>query len=258
MLPLHRIDRDDKVPPYRQIAAQLRDRIGDGTFRTGARLPSEAQLMEHYGVARMTVREALRELASEGLTVAQHGRGVFVKARPPVRRVAADRFARRHRDGGRAAFLVEASTLGVPAVDRIVVTEAIPPAHVRELLGLPAQGRAVVRSRRYLLDGRPVELATSYLPVDIARGTPITDVNPGPGGIYARLEDLGHPLVEFVEHVSTRMPTAHECRALALGSGEPVLMVLRRAVDARGRVVEICDTVKAGNGYVLEYRIPAI
>ena len=64
--------------------------------------------MAHYGVARMTARNALRLLQDEGLITAEHGRGVYVRARPPVRRLASDRFAQRHRKEGKAAFLAEA------------------------------------------------------------------------------------------------------------------------------------------------------
>ena len=73
----------------------------------------------------------------------------------------------------------------------------------------------MVRSRRYLLDGKPVETAVSYIPADLARGTPITDPNPGPGGIYARLEEQGHTLARFTEDVAARMPTPDEARLLA-------------------------------------------
>jgi GntR family transcriptional regulator len=57
--------------------------------------------MAHYGVARMTARNALRLLQDEGLITAEHGRGVYVRARPPVRRLASDRFAQRHRKEAR-------------------------------------------------------------------------------------------------------------------------------------------------------------
>jgi len=53
---------------YKQIADHLREAIGRGRLREGDQLPSEAQLMGHYGVARMTIRSALRMLQSEGLT----------------------------------------------------------------------------------------------------------------------------------------------------------------------------------------------
>ena len=94
---------------YKQIADHLRDAIARSRLREGEQLPSEAQLMEYYGVARMTIRNALRVLQDEGLTTAEHGRGVYVRARPPVRRLASDRFAQRHRKEGKAAFNAEAA-----------------------------------------------------------------------------------------------------------------------------------------------------
>ena len=83
------------------------------------------------------------------------------------------------------------------------------------------------------------------------------DVNPGPGGIYARLEDAGHVLDHFVEEVTARMPSAEERRRLELPDGVPVLVVVRTAYDTTGRPVEVCDTVKASPAYVLEYDFPA-
>jgi len=56
-------------------------------------------------------------------------------------------------------------------------------------VGLAGDSDVVVRSRRCLLDGGPAETAVSYIPADLAKGTPIADPNPGPGGIYARLEE---------------------------------------------------------------------
>jgi GntR family transcriptional regulator len=92
------------------------------------RLPSEATLIQHYGVARMTVRQAIQELRTEGRVVAEHGRGVFVQQPAPVRRLASDRFLRRHRDAGQAAFLAEADNSGVrPRADQIEVTKTAPP-----------------------------------------------------------------------------------------------------------------------------------
>ena len=108
---------------FRQIADQLREAIDKGRFKEGAKLPSESELVEHYGKTRMTVRNALGILQGEGLTVHEHGRGVFVRPRPPVKRLASDRFARRHRDQGKAAFVVEAEAAGSHSeVDSLEVT----------------------------------------------------------------------------------------------------------------------------------------
>lgn len=170
-----RIDPSSDRAVYRQIADHIRTAITRRRLSEGDHLPSEAQLMSHYGVAGMTVRNALRVLQEEGLITAEHGRGVYVRARPPVIRLASDRFARRHRKEGKAAFLAEAErSAAAPTVDMIRVTTARPSIEIAEKLGVPHDAKVVVRSRRYSLDGRPVETAVSYIPSDVAEGTPIS------------------------------------------------------------------------------------
>ncbi|AGP56217.1 GntR family transcriptional regulator [Streptomyces rapamycinicus] len=241
---------------FRQIADALREAIDKGRFREGDKLPSETELVDHFGVSRMTVRNSLSLLQQEGLAVSEHGKGVFVRPRPPVRRLASDRFARRHRDQGKAAFTVEAEAAGSrPEVDNLEVKEERPSPDISARLGSPR--KVLARRRRYLLDGRPVEFATSYLPLDLARNTPIAQPNPGPGGIYARLEEMGHRLDHFDEEIRARMPSPAEVRTLQLASGVPVIHLVRTAFDSEGRAVEVCDTVMAADAYVLAYQLPA-
>lgn len=258
MVQLGEIDKADDRPPYRQIAAALRAAIAAGQLVAGDRLPSESELVERYGVARMTARQAIQELRTEGLVVAEHGRGVFVRSAPVVRRLASERFARRHRDRGKAAFSVEAEKTGYSAsVDRIKVYEGPAPEEIAERLGLAPGEAVVIRDRRYLANNEPIETAVSYVPTDLARGTAIVEQDTGPGGIYARLEESGHTLDHFREEVGARMPTPDERRALQLSPGVPVITLLRTAYDTQGRAVEVCDTVKAAYAYVLEYDFPA-
>ena len=241
---------------FRQIADQLREAIDKGRFSEGDKLPSETELVEHYGVSRMTVRNSLAVLQGEGLVVSEHGKGVYVRPRPPVRRLASDRFARRHREQGKSAFIVEADAAGGrPEVDSLEIKEERPSQDIATRLGGPR--RVLVRRRRYLLDGRPVEFAASHLPLDLARGTAIAEPNPGPGGIYARLEELGHRLDHFDEEIRARMPNPDEVKTLRLASGVPVIHLIRTAYDTEGRAVEVCDTVMAADAYVLAYQLPA-
>ncbi|GLW98912.1 GntR family transcriptional regulator [Microtetraspora sp. NBRC 16547] len=243
---------------FRQIADHLRDAIERGALAQGDKVPSEARLMEHYGVARMTIRNALQVLQSEGLTVAEHGRGVFVRSHPPVRRLASDRFARRHRDQGKAAFIAETEEAGgTPSVDSIKITETAPTPDIAERLGLATRDRVIVRSRRYLINGQPVETAVSYIPAEIAKGTPIMQPDSGPGGIYARLEELGFQLDHFIEEIKSRMPMRDEAKALRLAPGVPVFHLVRTAYATNGRAVEVCDTVMSSDAYMLTYELPA-
>jgi GntR family transcriptional regulator len=206
----------------------------------------------------MTVRQAIQELRGEGLVVAEQGKGVFVRSAPPVRRLASDRFARRHREQGKGAFLAEAEAAGhTPAVDQVRVTNEVVTPELATRLHLTTDDRVIVRARRYLADGVPVEIATSYIPETIARGTAIADVNTGPGGIYARIEETGHELGRFTEEVSARMPTPDERKVLQIGAGVPVITLFRTAYDVHNAPVEVCDTVKVAHAYLLEYDVPA-
>lgn len=82
MAHLGKIDRTADRPPYRQVADLLRAQVNNGRYSPGDRLPSEAELSAHFGVARMTVRSAIQQLRLSGLVSAEHGRGVFVRVSP--------------------------------------------------------------------------------------------------------------------------------------------------------------------------------
>ena len=81
---------------YKEIATAIRARIAGGEFPPGSAVPSEAALCDQYKVSRNTVRRALEELSSEGLIVAQPGRGRVVvgdaeqNAIPQYRTMAAE------------------------------------------------------------------------------------------------------------------------------------------------------------------------
>lgn len=72
--------RRGTLPQYRRIAAELRAEIERGELRPGDVLPSEAALMQRYGVSRGTARQALADLEGAGLVESQHGRGRYVRA----------------------------------------------------------------------------------------------------------------------------------------------------------------------------------
>ena len=76
------IDREGPVPPYRQIADDLRRRILDGTIPPGRRIPSIVEMEQEYQVARDTLRKATQVLKEEGLVETVTGMGIFVVDRP--------------------------------------------------------------------------------------------------------------------------------------------------------------------------------
>jgi DNA-binding GntR family transcriptional regulator len=72
------VDYDADVPPYLQVAAELRARIASGELAPRSRIPSIDALTQEYGIARMTARKVRRVLLDEGLVRNVAGWGTYV------------------------------------------------------------------------------------------------------------------------------------------------------------------------------------
>ena len=142
-------------------------------------------------------------------------------------------------------------------VDQVEVAEVDAPKHVQALLGLDPAAKAVLRSRRYVLDGKPVLLSRSWLPATIASGTPIAQPDTGPGGIYARLTELGHAPARFREDLRSRMPLPDEAERLQIAAGTPVVEICRVALDASGLPVEVNEMTADSSAYIFRYEFSA-
>ncbi|MFD3803350.1 GntR family transcriptional regulator [Streptomyces sp. NPDC058619] len=245
-----------RQPKYQRIAAELKAAIESGDYGPGDRLPGENDLMATYEVARMTARQALGVLQSEGLTEARKGAGVFVREFRLIRRRGVQRLASDIWGDGRSIWAADTEDRE-PVVEFLSVGDEVAPDAVAAVLGLGLGAAACVRRRRFLLDGKPVMLATSYLDAALVAGTPVAEPDSGPGGIYARLAELGYGPARFREEIRSRMPGPDEAARLGLAAGTPVVLVCRTAYTAEGKVVEVNEMVLDSSAYVLEYEFDA-
>ncbi|MFF5702129.1 GntR family transcriptional regulator [Streptomyces sp. NPDC012794] len=245
-----------RQPKYQRIADALKAAIRSGEYGPGDRLPGENDLMATYDVARMTARQALGVLQSEGLAEARKGAGVFVRAFRPLRRHGIQRLAQEQWGSGRSIWSTDSADREL-VVDQVEVHEETASDAIAAALGIPDESPVWVRSRRFVLDGKPVLFATSHLPSDIVAASAITRSDTGPGGTYARLAELGHEPVHFREEVRCRMPSAHEAERLALSLGTPVIQIVRTAFAGDGRAVEVNEMTLDSASYVLEYDFDA-
>jgi GntR family transcriptional regulator len=246
-----------RTRPWVRIAEDLRTAITSGRYRPGDPLPTARELMDRWGVARQTVQNAVDQLQTEGLVTSQPGRGWYVAQRPTIRRLARNRLSNAERAAGRGAFLSDAEQGGWRPDVSVEITRRPADDRIAGILGLTDDDpEVVVRARTMRADDRVVQLATSYLPADIAAGTAIERADTGAGGIYARLEELGHRLTHFEEAVSARPSRPEEASALGIPSGNTILAVTRTAW-AGERAVEVNDMVLAGDRHELVYTLPA-
>lgn len=251
------VDKTSGVPAFRQIAADLREKIVSGEFAPGTKLPSEHELVETYGVSRPTVREAVDVLRGEGLVVSEHGRGVFVRPPSNIQRLARARLSREARGRNEGAFLADAKAQGFTASSNIKIRFEKADERAAAFLAVEVGTGLTVRDRVMRADGLVAQLAVSRLPRGLTRGTAIEKVDAGEGGTYARLEEAGHAIGSFAEHVGARMPTPEEAASLQLVGGVPVITITRVAYDTGGRPLEMNDIVLPASLYELTYEWPA-
>jgi len=226
--------------PYARVKEFLKAGLAAGRWRPGALMPSEAELVAHFGVSRMTVGRALRELRSEGLVERVQGVGTFaaqlhrISSTLTIRDLQEEIEARGHRHHAEVAVkrrepapAALAASLGVAAGEPVFHTLI-----VHHDNGVPLQCED-----RYV---NPAA-APEYLGVDFGRTTPTRYL----------LEVA--PLWEAQYTIEAGRATAQEARLLHIGRDEPCLVVVRRTVS-RGVPITLARLVHPGSRYQLEGR----
>lgn len=247
-------------PRYVSVASELRRRILAGAIPAGSLLPSETSLINEFGVARGTIREAIGLLRAEGLVITEHGRGSYARPVMPVRRLAGDRYRRdataTPTDPGTSFTADQGIGWSDYTLDK-EFREVPASSAIADLFG--AEPGTMTLERRFVFRamGVPQQMSTSILLLDMVAGTPVADPanEPWSGGNIAQFRALGVEVTAVVERVRARMPMPDEVETLRIPGGVPVLTVLRRML-AGDRVVEVADSiVLPADRTELEYRI---
>ncbi len=219
--------RSKPVALYYQIEQDLRLRIGRGELKPGDRLPSEPDLAARYRVSRITVRQALARLASEGLVERRQGTGTFVRAEKVAQRT-----------GLLTSFTEEMQYRGLQPMTRILqVGICVPPESVQRALRLAPQDQAFHLTRLRLVNSEALALTEAFLPerlVPDLQRTPLID-----GSLYRTLEEVyGFELAEADEEIEAVRATGEERRLLGVAPGAPILQITRTTYLATGDPVE--------------------
>lgn len=207
--------RADDQPLYRQVKDYIVERLLTGDWPAGSRVPSENALTQQFGVSRMTVHRALRDLTAEGWLSRIQGAGTFVAEQKPqsalleVRNIRAEIMERGHRHS------VDLLELGSVAASH----EAARALELR-------RGQRVFHSLLvHRENGVPVQLeerevnpafAPRYLEQDFTRVTP-----------YEYLTAVG-PIARAEHVIEAVQPTPEVCGRLELRQPEPCLLLTRR------------------------------
>jgi GntR family transcriptional regulator len=244
------------VSEANRVADQLRAAILSGELADGSRLPSLSELAAAHGVSLDVARQAVAALRAERLAETRHGAGTFVRRFALITRSSPGRVSRQRWGTGEA--IQDHDTGPRLRTVGVAVNEVPAPEFAAAALGVQPGEPVMARSRRFLVEHRPVQLSTSYLPVDVVRGTAAAYTDTGPGGMYARLAELGHAPVRFTERVSARAPYPDERTALEMaGTGGLVFEIVRFAYTESGRCIEVNRMILDATAYELSYEFGA-
>ncbi|POX58862.1 UTRA domain-containing protein [Streptomyces sp. Ru62] len=166
------------------------------------------------------------------------------------------RTAQREENGAHGAYEGELRRGGGSPRSDVTVSRGTAPADVAELLG--EQGEVVIRARRMYNGDKLVQLADTFIPVDVAQAAGIEQVDTGVGGIISRMREAGFDQgQEATEDVQLRPSTAAEAEAFGLQPGEPVLSITHIGTTGEGRVVEVTRHTLSP-GWKLRYSVPLV
>ncbi|MFD3516240.1 GntR family transcriptional regulator [Streptomyces sp. NPDC058657] len=242
---------------FRRVAGELRAAIEAGTYPPGAALPTVQEIADRFEVSKQTAHNAIKALANEGLVRVQYRRGSYVRELPRERAIIRDRCVYRDELG----YFFDRNAADWSAVGTPTRGLGVPPNHVADLLGIPQGEDVVVRDRQMGPAGavRPLQLATSYIPVAVASDIPaLRAEQTGPGGIYDRIEEHFDASIDWRETISARLPSDAEQDLLGVPPTVPVLVVTRESrVYRKGEwlVVEVNETRMPAEQFAVSYSV---
>lgn len=223
------------LPAYEQVKAFIKTHISAGTWKPGDPVPSEAALAAQFGISRMTVNRALRELTAEGMVTRVQGSGT--------------RVAELHRISSRLTIRdihEEVIERGHVHTTRVLMVEAEKAsADLARSLGLRTGARVFHTMLVHLENGVPIQhedryvnpaAAPDFLETDFTLTTPTHHL-------------LQHaPLTEASYSIEACLPTAQEARQLRIKRGEPCLAMMRRTVSG-AHVASVARLIYPGTRY---------
>lgn len=215
-----------------EIREYVRDLVQGSAPGTAA--PSERDLVDRFGVARMTVRQALDALVGEGVLERHPGRGTFVAAP-------------RRMPTGVSSFTEDMAAKGIVAESRTLVAERVRPTEsLLAALRLRPDEMVVHWRRLRLADGRPVCLSDAFLPETMVPGL----LQKLPASLYDDLASRGRRPTWAEDDVAARTPLDAESELLEMPADGVVLRRSRRALW-RDTPVEVSRTIFRGDQHTI-------
>jgi DNA-binding GntR family transcriptional regulator len=254
IVPRQFLGKRDAVPVhsrYLDIAAKIRQRIEDGEWEPGARLPTLDAFAAEYGANRDTIARAIAALEAEGYVWAVQGRGVTVRygtIRP--RRPRGNLVKRNATSPGYSFPSATSQEVWKHHIPPDASVQPLTDPRIARLLGVPV-GSSVMR--RFRVTGPesepPFQISYSWIhPRGVEVAPEVSEQAPGPSDWIHRLEKAGHWPISWMEIHRARMPTKDEAALLEIPTNLPVLEIVRVGTSGGdGKPIEVSEYIVASD-----------
>ena len=222
------------VPLYARLSQILRSRITSGEYKPKDMLPTEDEISRAYGVSRITVREALRILADQGIIIRQSGRGTFVATPQTLR----------------AACSIDDLISGRQETRREWLTRRVLTASqgVSDALGLKQGDRVIEITCVGYAKARPFAFHTVTLPFRVGRRVSVRRL--GDNTVCQYLTRVcGYRLSHVDQWTTASLADENMVNLVGISVGDPILIIQRIFVDVEGQALEFAVNKYRADGF---------
>ena len=234
-MPAARLDRDDPMPLWAQLEADLRRRIDAGEFGDG-RFPTDLELTEGYEVSRHTVREAIRHLNKTGILKRERGRGTVI-----------NRSEFEQPLGTLYSLFRSIESTGTEQTSEVLELSVVTDPIAASNLGIPEETELFHLARLRRAGGEPLAVDRAWLPLDMVE--PLLAVDWTHTALYDEMNRIGAPTpTAGWERLSPVVPPPSDRTLLDLPSGAAAFSLERVGIH-EGNPVEWRTTLIRGDRY---------
>ncbi len=236
---------DTPSPLYEQIKNILRTRILEGVYQPNQKMPSESEMISAFGVSRITVRQALSDLQSEGLIFRVHGKGTFV-SKP-----------RAFQDLGSSlqGFGIAMRQMGYESHSKVLsMRNIVAPFQVQEKLQLTGKAKVTELRRLRFLNREPISVDVTYLSTSL--GARLAKANLVSRDIFAILEnDFQIPLGHADLQISSGLTDEILAEQLCIAEGSPISFIERTVYRTDNTPIEFEHLYYRGDAFKFKFRV---
>ncbi|WP_345243857.1 GntR family transcriptional regulator [Pontibacillus salipaludis] len=218
--------RQNRVPYYLQVKHSIIENIKSQSWKPGEKIPSENQLMQQHQVSRSTIRQAISQLAQEGILETKRGKSTTVKKKPT--------------DHVKNPGVIQREKGFEFSVHLIRTVHGKKMDYAKKMLGLTEEQSVYMYERLRLADGIPIAFQQLFVPEHIV--DTLTDEDLLVFDFHSHLEEIGMIASYSKDYVSASLANTYEADFLGIVTGDPLVDLTRITLGIDQSPLEYCRT----------------